>query len=249
MGMGDEILATAQARAVQRIDPRPVLVTDAAGNPRWSPLWEGNPRIVRDRAEACQRVVNAPGARPYIDYSRSTKQRWAWMPRPTEPGELYLTDAERALAQPVVLIEPNNKPGASPNKQWGWERWQRLVTLAPDLPWAQVGPVGTRWLNGVRRIETASFRDACGVMSGAVAAVLPEGGLHHAAAALGVPAVVLFGAYITPAVTGYALHRNLWVHDPEATGWRFSHPACAAAWRAITPELVLDHLMETIRGR
>jgi hypothetical protein len=33
--------------------------------------------------------------------------------------------------------------------------------------------------------------------------------MHHGAAALDVPAVVIFGAWIPPAVTGYAMHANL----------------------------------------
>jgi FkbM family methyltransferase len=50
---------------------------------------------------------------------------------------------------------------------------------------------------------------AAGVLSGASLLISPEGGLHHAAAALGVRAVVIFGGFISPATTGYALHTNL----------------------------------------
>lgn len=248
MGFGDEILATAQAKAVQRRDPRPVLIVGLDGAPRWHAVWEGNPRIATDPRGDCQRIVNGPGARPYIDYAATTPRRWVFRHWGIEPGELHLSAAERALGRPVVLIEPNLKTGASPNKQWGWDRWQALVDMSPHIPWAQVGRAGTRWLRGVERIETGGFRAACGVLSGAVAAVLPEGGLHHAAAALGVPSVVLFGAFIPPAVTGYDTHRNVWVDDPTGVGWRVPNGACARAWARITPELVLENLMEIIRG-
>ena len=60
------------------------------------------------------------------------------------------------------------------------------------------------------------------MLSGARAAVLHEGGLHHAAAALGMPAVVLFGGMISPRNTGYDVHVNLAIDDPEALGWRIS---------------------------
>ena len=75
--------------------------------------------------------------------------------------------------------------------------------------WVQLGAGGIRVLEGVRPIETADFRAACAALAGARAAVLPEGGLHHAAAALDIPAVVIFGAMTSPANTGYASHVNL----------------------------------------
>lgn len=247
MGIGDEIMASGEARRLFQADQRPACIVDKHGRPRWHDIWRGNPRITPD-LKGAHRLVNAGGCRPYIDYARSTKDRWAWADWRAEPGDIHLTPAEKTLAQPVIIVEPHIKPSASPNKQWGWGRWQELVGMAPHLPWAQVGPRGTRCLDGVRLIETAAFREACGVLSGATAAVLPEGALHHAAAALGVHAVVLFGAFIPPAVTGYDMHRNLWIDDPDALGWRVPNTACAAAWGRITPDIVMDNLMEILRG-
>ena len=247
MGMGDEILATGEVRRLQALDPRPVLIVDRHGRPRWSDLWRGNARIVRAPGNDCQRIVNGPGARPYIDYARSRPDRWAYTDWRCTPGELPWCRPDRRGAGRII-IEPNLKANASPNKQWGWARWKALVALAPALPWAQMGPPGTAWLRGVERIETMSFVSACEVLAAARAAVLPEGGLHHAAAALGVPAAVLFGAMTSPRNTGYDAHRNLWIDDPDALGWRVPHPACAAAWAKITPELVLQTLMEMING-
>ena len=39
----------------------------------------------------------------------------------------------------------------------------------------------------------------------------PEGGFHHAAAALNKKAVVIFGGFIDPLVTGYDFHNNIYV--------------------------------------
>jgi ADP-heptose:LPS heptosyltransferase len=46
-------------------------------------------------------------------------------------------------------------------------------------------------------------------LSRAIGYLGPEGGMHHASAAVGVPAVVIFGGYISPKVTGYEGHINL----------------------------------------
>ena len=201
MGLGDEIMAAGEARRLQQTDPRPVVILDRKGRPRWHPLWQGNPRIARAEGPGAQRHVNGPGCRPYVE--SITPERFVFRSdyRPT-PGELFPTAEERAFAEPfagAVIVEPNIKDRASPNKRWPWEYWQAVVTARPDLPWLQMGPVGTRRLAGVRSIETPSFRHAAAVIATARAAVLPDGGLHHAAAAFGIPAVVIFGAFIDPA--------------------------------------------------
>jgi len=67
-----------------------------------------------------------------------------------------------------------------------------------------------------------------------------EGGLHHAAAALGRPAVVIFGHFIDPEVTGYHGHKNLRGGAVGMCGSWSSCPECVRAMEAITPEVVVD---------
>jgi ADP-heptose:LPS heptosyltransferase len=61
----------------------------------------------------------------------------------------------------------------------------------------------------VRRVETSSFRDACRLLSNADLFVGTDGGLHHAAAALGKRAVVVWGGLVSPKILGYDSHINL----------------------------------------
>ena len=241
MGFGDDIMATARVRALYAANPVPVLIQGLDRQPRWSAIWEHNPKIARTAALAGQVLCDGPGARPHLDYGRMTEQRFFFRAQIFGSGEIFLADAERARARPVVLIEPHVKEGASPNKDWGFARFQAVVDARPDLPWAQCD-YGTPVLAGVEPIRTATFRDACAVLSGAVAAVLPEGGMHHAAAALGVRAVVIFGAYISPAVTGYAGHVNLARDLPDVVGINPRHPRAQAALANITTEEVLAGL-------
>ena len=60
-----------------------------------------------------------------------------------------------------------------------------------------------------RQIKTKGFRHALAVPQNASLYIGPEGGLHHGVASVGVAAVVLFGDFIPPAVTGYSHHANL----------------------------------------
>jgi hypothetical protein len=225
-------LAVGQARAAGR----KVAILDKTGRRRWHHLWERASYIARPGEPGeFPGLTNGPACRPYIDYKRTTKDRWAFTAWRANPGELFDVRPD-PRAEGLVLLEPHIKATASPNKQWG--RWQELVHDYPDVPWAQLGNEGTKWLGGVVQLETRDFADACNLMAGCATAVLPEGALHHVAAALGRRVVVLFGGYLRPANTGYDIHINLAVDDPEALGWRIRHPACRRAWSLITPDTV-----------
>lgn len=238
--MGDELLASGEARLAQEHDPRRVQIVDRYGHRRWHALWGGNPRIAQAGEEGdFQTLRNAPGIRPYI--ASGSRYRWTWKPYQCAPGEIYFTPEEERFAanySPGIVIEPTLKPGASPNKQWGG--WARFVELATDAGYRLTQLGNTRSPN-VDLIATPDFRHACAVLARADAYVGHEGGLHHAAAALGVPAVVIYGGFISPAQTGYADHRNLFTGG-EPCGMRFPCKHCADAMAAITPERVLDEL-------
>lgn len=245
MGLGDEIMVTGEVRRLRATDPRKVRVLDRNGAPRWWDLWEGNPGIAKPGEFGSFQIHrNGGGCRPYIDYRRSRRFRWAYTDWRCTPGELFGIKPD-SRGEGLVLIEPELKSNASPNKQWGQDNWLKLSKTGHRF--GQMCPPGQQSIPGVERIETKTFQQACGVLMAARALVLPEGGLHHAAAALGLPAIVLFGACTSPRNTGYDMHINLAVDDPDGLGWRIPDPACQAAWKLITPELVLQHL-ETSLG-
>jgi ADP-heptose:LPS heptosyltransferase len=98
----------------------------------------------------------------------------------------------------------------------------------------------------VRLIVTEDFRTACAVLARAKAYVGHESGLHHAAAAVGVPGVVIFGGYTPIEVTGYPMHRNLGASMEDACGSRQPCDHCAAWMERITPEQVLAELKSVI---
>ena len=67
MGLGDELIVTGLARRMQRRNALPIRVLDQRGRPRWSPVWENNPRFAAlGYRGKVQTLVNAPGQRDYI---------------------------------------------------------------------------------------------------------------------------------------------------------------------------------------
>lgn len=231
MGIGDEIMATARARRLHESNGYPVCVVGRNGAPRWSPVWENNPRIVKTRERRCNVLASGGGAgRPYI--AAKTSRAWRWKHWEREPGEIYLSDQELQFAEPYagfILVEPHTKFAWS-NKAWPIERWAALVR-GDESRYIQVGPLGTTALPGVRLVET-TFREACAVLARSLAFVGTEGALHHAAAALGVPAVVLWSEFISPEFTGYDSQTNI-RHAGPACGARISCRGCAASMLAI----------------
>lgn len=185
----------------------------------------------------------------YIDRERSTKQRVVFNPDFRAPrGVIRVPDRPARWARERVygheiLIEPHIKGKfSSTNKRWPWAYWRRLVELAHqhELELVQCARPGLALLEGVRAVPSPSFWHAVALIDRLRGVVTTEGGLHHAAAALNKPAVVIWGCYSDPKILGYPDHVNLYEPDPEGLGQRRPHPACEAAMRRITPERVLE---------
>lgn len=248
MGIGDEIMASGHALAEHRRTGKRVKILDLHGRPRFDVLWHGLNWIAQphERGDFAT-IQNGPQCRPYIEYpfGREIGQRWtSWRAR-DHLGAIALTGSEQQFARTATarlgrffVIEPTLDPKSNPNKQWPAANWAELATLmiADGLKVVQMGPQPLRVPPGVTFVRTRSFRQAAAVLARAAGAVLPEGGLHHAAAVLGVPAVVLFGGYISPETTGYGGHLNLADQGAGSPCGRWQPCRhCAEAWLRMAP--------------
>lgn len=247
-------MATGLARVAQQKDPRKVRIMHAAKVP-WSEIWDGNPRLAKPAETGDFQLLYArslaTNMRGY--HTAKTAERWSYnLDYRPEVGEIYLTPAEREFVQGRsgrIILEPHIKPGASPNKRWSWVAWNKLAWLMQRDGFlvTQLGPMGTALLAGADHIVTSTFRQAAAVIAGARACVLSEGGAHHAAAALGIPAVVIFGGFTPIELTGYPIHTNIGASLGEACGMRLPCPHCEAWMKRITPEQVFAELRRILK--
>jgi Glycosyltransferase family 9 (heptosyltransferase) len=214
MGWGDDLMVAGEARRIHRLTGKVVsIVSHVGGASHWSPLWNGLTYIAAPGQIGGVTIIDSPQHRPYraaVSPIGST-----WREYNPQPSEILFSDREIEFARQVgngfIVIEPHVKlerDGAE-NKQWGFENYRKLVQTMANVKWIQLSRSHLMSLPGVTHVRTNSFRQACAILAQASAYVGPEGGLHHASAAVGIPAVVIFGGYISPQVTGYSHHKNL----------------------------------------
>jgi hypothetical protein len=249
MGLGDHLLASGRARKLHQETGLPVLIVGRHNTRYWSDLWDGVPYIIRRPAgRRYTTMIDGSGVRAYI--AGKSAERWTWRPFVPTPAQIVLTPTELAFAEPyrgMVMVEPNVKAIGHGNKAWLWDRWQRVVATLPEARFVQCIPSGLQpTLHGVSWVVTPTFRHACAVLSVCKAFVGTEGGLMHAAAAVGTPAVILWSEFISPDITGYTMHRNI-RHAGKACGMRTDCPGCRASMEAITVEEVVHNLQEILK--
>jgi hypothetical protein len=227
----------------QRVCP-----VDAKWEPYWDTLWDGLPFMQKQMTLDCAVLRNGPSVRHY--YSGMKDNRILWRKWDIAPGEIRLTDEEREWAanetrlfgERFIVTESRHKEkgGGGANKQW--PHWQEFFDRRIEIG------VPHRVLFYEMR-EAPTFRHACAILERSIGYVGHEGGLHHAAAALGKRAVVVFGGYISPDVTGYANHKNLYVAaDKYPLGCGTVTPCdhCRAAMEVISVEQVVEAVREMV---
>ena len=246
MGLGDDLIVSsivkkAYAKHGKPIcvgDGRDIRIGDTMNDTGVGQVFENNPKLARTIYPGAVWVNNIMFNRPYIDNIRTTAEKVVFNNEfRVEPGEIFLTDEEKAKYAGLgdfIYIEPNTKGTFGGNKDWGFERWQQVAKL--DLPFVQGKG---RKLDGVRQINTDTFRDACALLYHAAFFVGTDGGLHHAAAALGKRAVVVWGGLVSPKLLGYVSHVNL--HSgTHSCGSAKTCAHCRKAMDWVTVDMVKD---------
>jgi len=226
VGYGDQLIATGLARGAAARGKR--IALGSQGKIRWDgtkslEVFRRNPNLARPGCERDKDVEWIAYHKGLRGYNKQGDGKWIWnMDWKCVPGEMFFSDLELQQAtrhgKDFVVIEPHVeswKPMAI-NKDWGFDKYQevagRLTNMGLQVVQFSYAKAG-RPLRGVKVVATESFRHALSILRGAKLYVGAEGGLHHGAAAVGIPAVVLFGGWIPPSVTGYDTHENLSVGD------------------------------------
>lgn len=219
---------------------------------RWSreahEIYRNNPNVAAPGSEKAPDLewirYYGGGNRGYV---RGAPGKFVFNPAFRAPrGEFFFDDAEIAFAEAAgcgfVVIDGYIPPKPqSQNKKWPHYLRVAAHLGAEGHEIRQFRRPGQRdgLIPGVRTIETPSFRAAAAVLARAALYIGPEGGLHHAAAAVNTPAVVLFGGFISPKTTGYDDHVNIFTGG-QACGSLQPCDHCRQAMAKITAGMVIE---------
>ncbi len=239
----------------------------ALSRPEDAVIFRNNPRITRlseiGRGEDPIRLYLDSEANSYFSFTSEEKVVFKpgghiiriilgnfGIEDPRLKCELFFSSGEKQRAErltrdlpPFVVIEPNAKDDFTVNKSWPFECWQEVVDGLPeDVPVVQVGVAGGRVLRGVADLTgQTTFREAAAIVGRSRFLLSIEGGLVHAANAVGRPAVVVSGAWAPLEAMAYEENINLYSRlDCSPCGLRKPCPRGVECMTSITPQEVLE---------
>lgn len=232
-------------------------IFDRHEKPRWHPIWIGNPVIAPPAAiqsgEPVHIVRNGPDLRPYFHPPFTKHGGWKFnksFKASEHIAQIYLTHEEASLGAalrrqigPYVLIEPWSK---HENLRWPLRHWEALVASRKDVTFVQhvQKETGAFLVPGAQQAPVANFREACGLVRTALVYIRGESGMLHAAAALRVPAIAIWGGCMDWEVLGnYPTHVGVGISDPVCGSW-LPCPHCEELMAGISVEEVRTALGE-----
>jgi len=235
----------------------------AEGDVNWVHSYSGNrPYIDYEAMEAECRLRGIVVAKRRKMLMRLGRYIWRKDYRPT-PAPIKIApehkvavdfwESRRPLdeqGKPFVLLEPFIKSVAPPSKQYPVHKFLQVAEqLSRYVRVYQISTPDRPGLGTLPMIRPQSFQQAMGFIQAASLYIGPEGGLHHAAAAVGTPAVVIFGGFISPNVTGYENHINLTGGVDHSCGTRYGVcPHCTKAFANIPPDEIVQHARRLLQG-
>lgn len=252
MGLGDELMCLGRLEAAFEETGFPHSVVCAVGIKRDHPAWHGNPAYDKKSAKS---IVDGGGYRPYIRHWNGNQAIFNKDHRP-RAGKIILSNDEKSsfseelnmFPSGFVVIAPHLKDSASKNKSWGFEDFQSVVRSI-SIPCVQLlENENQERLEGAMHLICPTFKHAAGVIARSKVVVCNEGGTHHMAASMGVPAVVIFGSFIPPEVTGYPTHANLTTVGAHYCGKWDNCADCQAAMKSIKSETIIKIINNFLNG-
>lgn len=128
---------------------------------------------------------------------------------PEEDDRVEMLLGKAGLTTPFIVVEPDtNRDWFGELRAWPIECWQELVdrlrVACPDVAIVQLGLDGAPKLDGtVDLCGRTDFREAALILRKSNLFVGTDGGLMHAANAVGARAVIMWGGVILPEFASY----------------------------------------------
>ena len=267
MGLGDGLMASGEVRELREKNPTAKFIIGDGNRSYWNEIFDNNPYIIRgSEAPKYEKIIwikNYEGNRPYRNYGKNfPKDNYNWKKNYIpKKGELFfsqneiniskkiISEIKKKTSKKIIFIEPHIKKRLGyENRNWGFHNWEKIVQeLKKDYEFIQITYGDRKPIKGCINVNGLNFRCSAAVLSMCDLFVGPEGGMHHAAAATDRKAVVIFGGHISPNITGYNFHKNLYVNDTQSPcGNKMPCDHCKKCLEEITPKIVIEEIKKII---
>jgi ADP-heptose:LPS heptosyltransferase len=170
--------------------------------------------------------------------------------------QIYLTEDEVEHARAeypgrFIAICPTGKNVFSANRrEWGLDRFQELRDLLRGHRFVQIGLAEDPLLSVVADARGMSVRESSAIIRNASFFLGLEGGFMHVARAVGTRAVIIYGGYILPEVSGYRENVNISseVDCSPCYNSHVSRTPCDSmkCMEPITPRMVYDRIVQEL---
>ena len=200
-----------------------------------SPVFENNPYIYDQQKDQGKKVFLLPMNLPETNYCKKDTPQKAYhrydkhmieqiceyygVSNPSLKCEMYFTKEEEerclsivsGLPKKYIVIEPHSKDNYTLNRSYPFEKWQNVVnSLKEQISFVQIGRPGLKVLdNVISLLGKVSFRESALIIKHSHMFISTEGGLVHAANAVGKRSLIVLTGYQAPKMVAYPENINL----------------------------------------
>lgn len=219
--LGDNLLLSCLAREIKRADPSRYVMVETF-RPE---LFEHNPNVdaVFSHKVALRYYKNkytfSPTAQEHM-IDQMIQHLPVSIPRWERKVDLYYPEEQFAsvldgLPDRYLVVNPVGKQTHCANrKEWGFENFQALRSQLNHFPFVQIGDANTPLLEQTIDRRGRPILEDAHVIRYSLTGIFLEGGLMHLSNALNKPSVIIYGGYLRPESSGYAMHHNIFTTPP-----------------------------------
>jgi len=152
------------------------------------------------------------------------------------------------LPPQYAIIQPVGKTTYTPNKEWGFEKFQEVVNKLPQITWIQLGLAHDKLLDGVIdfRNKTKNLREIFYVISKSSFLFVLEGLYNHIAAAFDIKSFVIFSGFHPFSIAKYTHTIPLLRIPPVECSPCWLLTPCPVKGKPCTEEIEVDYVVKTI---